>query len=75
MCSTWWLSEEVLLENGIDELLMGMSSQIAEKEDHVMCSDVRGTFLVYVMHLSVTTTQKISKRSYEYESWHKLTFF
>ncbi|XP_022705418.1 dual oxidase-like isoform X3 [Varroa jacobsoni] len=41
MCSTWWLSEEVLLENGIDELLMGMSSQIAEKEDHVMCSDVR----------------------------------
>ncbi|CAL1286456.1 unnamed protein product [Larinioides sclopetarius] len=39
LCSTWWDSEEV--ENGIEELLMGMASQIAEREDNVLCSDVR----------------------------------
>ncbi|GFS70288.1 dual oxidase [Nephila pilipes] len=39
LCSTWWDSEEV--ESGIEELLMGMASQIAEREDNVLCSDVR----------------------------------
>ncbi|GIZ03251.1 dual oxidase [Caerostris extrusa] len=39
LCSTWWDSEEV--ESGIEELLMGMASQISEREDNVLCSDVR----------------------------------
>ncbi|GBO10597.1 Dual oxidase [Araneus ventricosus] len=40
LCSTWWDSEEV--ESGVEELLMGIASQIAEREDNVLCSDVRG---------------------------------
>ncbi|KAG0414764.1 hypothetical protein HPB47_008047, partial [Ixodes persulcatus] len=41
LCSTWWLSEEVLPASGVDEFLLGMASQIAEKEDQILCSDVR----------------------------------
>ncbi|CAG2108202.1 unnamed protein product, partial [Medioppia subpectinata] len=41
LCSTWWDSEEILPEIGVEELLMGLSSQIAEREDSVLCSDVR----------------------------------
>ncbi|XP_054708131.1 dual oxidase-like [Uloborus diversus] len=39
LCSSWWDSEEIV--SGIEELLMGMASQIAEREDNVLCSDVR----------------------------------
>ncbi|XP_035222142.1 dual oxidase-like isoform X3 [Stegodyphus dumicola] len=41
LCSTWWNSEEVLLESGVEELLMGMASQVSEREDAILCSDVR----------------------------------
>lgn len=30
-----------LIESSLENLLMGMSSQIAEREDTVLCSDVR----------------------------------
>jgi dual oxidase len=33
--------QDVLKDTSIEELLMGLSSQIAEKEDTVLCSDVR----------------------------------
>lgn len=32
----------VLPNAGLEELIMGLSSQIAEREDSVLCSDVRG---------------------------------
>lgn len=41
LCSTWWDSVVILEDIGIDELLMGMASQLAEREDNVLCSDVR----------------------------------
>ncbi|PSN44387.1 Dual oxidase [Blattella germanica] len=41
LCSTWWDSNDVLSDSTVEELLLGMSSQIAEKEDTVLCSDVR----------------------------------
>ncbi|XP_066998293.1 dual oxidase [Anabrus simplex] len=41
LCSTWWDSNDVLADSSVEELLMGMASQIAEREDTVLCSDVR----------------------------------
>ncbi|CAG0912911.1 unnamed protein product, partial [Notodromas monacha] len=42
LCSTWWDANTVMEEPEIvEELIMGMASQIAEKEDTVLCSDVR----------------------------------
>lgn len=43
---TFWLtfckSQEIVPESGLEELLMGLASQIAEREDSILCSDVRG---------------------------------
>ncbi|XP_077298120.1 dual oxidase [Arctopsyche grandis] len=41
LCSTWWDSNDIITETSIEEFLLGMSSQISEKEDTVLCSDVR----------------------------------
>ncbi|XP_022920959.2 dual oxidase [Onthophagus taurus] len=41
LCSTWWNSNEVLTHNTVEELLLGMVSQLAEREDALLCSDVR----------------------------------
>ncbi|XP_072392840.1 dual oxidase [Diabrotica undecimpunctata] len=41
LCSTWWDSNDVLTNNSVEELLMGMTSQLAEREDSLLCSDVR----------------------------------
>ncbi|XP_059617846.1 dual oxidase [Phlebotomus argentipes] len=41
LCTTWWDSNEALSITSIEEILMGLSSQIAEREDAVLCTDVR----------------------------------
>lgn len=41
LCSTWWNAEEVISKVGIEQLLMGSASQLAEREDSVLCNDVR----------------------------------
>ncbi|XP_065342525.1 dual oxidase [Cloeon dipterum] len=41
LCSTWWDSNDVLAASTVEELILGMSSQIAEREDTFLCSDVR----------------------------------
>ncbi|XP_024941006.1 dual oxidase isoform X3 [Cephus cinctus] len=41
LCATWWDSSEILANSTIEELLMGMTSQLAEKEDNLLCSDIR----------------------------------
>lgn len=41
LCSTWWDSNDVLSITSIEEVLMGMASQLAEREDPVLCKDIR----------------------------------
>ncbi|KAL1137627.1 hypothetical protein AAG570_009323 [Ranatra chinensis] len=41
LCSHWWESNDVLSESSIEEVILGMASQIAEREDTTLCSDVR----------------------------------
>lgn len=35
-CNTYWNGDEAIKEHGIDTLLMGMASQIAEREDNII---------------------------------------
>lgn len=42
LCASWWDAVEILPNAGLEEMLMGLTSQIAEREDAVLCSDVRG---------------------------------
>uniref|UniRef100_A0A1B6CWK3 NAD(P)H oxidase (H2O2-forming) n=1 Tax=Clastoptera arizonana TaxID=38151 RepID=A0A1B6CWK3_9HEMI len=41
LCAHWWDSGDVMHDSSLEELMMGMTSQLAEKEDTVLCSDVR----------------------------------
>ena len=41
LCSTWWDAEGELTPESVDEILLGLSSQISEREDPILCSDVR----------------------------------
>ena len=43
LCSTWWDAEGELSEDTVGELLMGLASQITEREDPILCSDVRNS--------------------------------
>ncbi|XP_078488213.1 dual oxidase 2 isoform X1 [Ciona intestinalis] len=42
-CNTYWNSLEAVVESDIDQLLMGMASQVAEKEDNIITPDLRGS--------------------------------
>lgn len=41
LCATWWDSNEILESYSLEKILMGMTSQLGEREDSVLCSDVR----------------------------------
>jgi dual oxidase len=41
LCSVWWDAQDEISTESIEEIIMGLSSQISEKEDAVLCSDVR----------------------------------
>ena len=39
--SVWWDAAEILSNNSIEEFILGLASQLAEREDSLLCSDVR----------------------------------
>ncbi|XP_014663461.1 PREDICTED: dual oxidase 2-like [Priapulus caudatus] len=41
-CNTFWNPQESIRENDIDELLLGMASQVTEREDNIITPDLRG---------------------------------
>ncbi|CAB4055922.1 DUOX [Lepeophtheirus salmonis] len=46
LCSTWWNAQGIMESTGdastaVEDILRGLSSQISEKEDNILCSDVR----------------------------------
>lgn len=61
LCSTWWSAEDILTQVGVEELLMGLASQIAEREDSVLCSDVRGESVASMVRLVSCLRQDASE--------------
>lgn len=41
-CDSFWNSQDAVLESGVEEILLGMASQPAEREDNVIVEDLRG---------------------------------
>ena len=42
-CNSYWNPQDAFKETDIDELLMGMASQITEREDNIITPDLRGS--------------------------------
>ena len=59
MCNSYWRSQELLQKHEVESFILGMISQIAEREDHIMVEDLRGTqrylilFPVFVLNFSM----------------------
>lgn len=41
-CNSFWNPQEALIDGGIEPMIMGLSSQAAEREDNVIVEDLRG---------------------------------
>ena len=42
LCQNWWNAQEIVYEYTVDEIVLGMASQIAEDEDNIVVEDLRG---------------------------------
>uniref|UniRef100_A0A915J7Z2 NAD(P)H oxidase (H2O2-forming) n=1 Tax=Romanomermis culicivorax TaxID=13658 RepID=A0A915J7Z2_ROMCU len=51
LCNTWWNSQDNIQRYSMDQVILGMASQIAERDDHVMVHDLRD-YLFGPMHFS-----------------------
>ncbi|VDK64392.1 unnamed protein product [Gongylonema pulchrum] len=44
LCQNWWNAQDIVQEYSVDEIVLGMASQIAEGEDNVVVEDLRGIY-------------------------------
>ncbi|XP_064597557.1 LOW QUALITY PROTEIN: dual oxidase-like [Liolophura sinensis] len=76
LCNTYWDSQKVLTAdvNGVEEILFGLASQPAEKEDTEVVPDIRESFygpLHYSRHDAVVLTI-MKGRDYGLETYNKV---
>lgn len=45
-CNSFWNPQDPIEEYDIDEFLLGMSSQVTEKEDAIITEDLRGELCI-----------------------------
>ncbi|GMR43024.1 hypothetical protein PMAYCL1PPCAC_13219 [Pristionchus mayeri] len=41
LCQNWWNAQDIVQEYSVDEIILGMASQIAEAEDNIVVEDLR----------------------------------
>lgn len=52
LCQNWWNAQDIVSEYSVDEIVLGMASQIAEAEDNIVVEDLRGLIFktIYVFY-------------------------
>ncbi|VIO91716.1 Uncharacterized protein BM_BM4466 [Brugia malayi] len=51
LCQNWWNAQDIVQEYSVDEIVLGMASQIAEGEDAIVVEDLRD-FVFGPMHFT-----------------------
>ncbi|CAI2308307.1 unnamed protein product [Caenorhabditis sp. 36 PRJEB53466] len=51
MCQNWWNAQDIVKEYSVDEIILGMASQIAERDDNIVVEDLRD-YIFGPMHFS-----------------------
>uniref|UniRef100_A0A915PEP6 NAD(P)H oxidase (H2O2-forming) n=1 Tax=Setaria digitata TaxID=48799 RepID=A0A915PEP6_9BILA len=51
LCQNWWNAQDIVQEYSVDEIVLGMASQIAEGEDSIVVEDLRD-FIFGPMHFT-----------------------
>ena len=44
LCNTWWNAQDIIQQFSMDDVVLGMSSQITEADDAVVTDDLRSEF-------------------------------
>ena len=74
LCQNWWNAQDVVQEYSVDEIVLGMASQIAEAEDNIVVEDLRD-FIFGPMHftrLDVVSTSIMRARDNGIPSYNEL---
>ncbi|KAI1729776.1 heme peroxidase domain-containing protein [Ditylenchus destructor] len=59
LCQNWWNAQDIVQEYSVDEIVLGMASQIAEDEDNIVVEDLRD-FIFGPMHFTRLDVVSIS---------------
>uniref|UniRef100_A0A0M3KH77 Dual oxidase (inferred by orthology to a D. melanogaster protein) n=1 Tax=Anisakis simplex TaxID=6269 RepID=A0A0M3KH77_ANISI len=51
LCQNWWNAQDIVQEYSVDEIVLGMASQISEREDSIVVEDLRD-FVFGPMHFT-----------------------
>ncbi|CAB3410873.1 unnamed protein product [Caenorhabditis bovis] len=51
LCQNWWNAQDIVSEYSVDEIVLGMASQIAERDDNIVVEDLRD-YIFGPMHFS-----------------------
>ncbi|CAI5438989.1 unnamed protein product [Caenorhabditis angaria] len=51
LCQNWWNAQDIVREYSVDEIVLGMASQIAERDDNIVVEDLRD-YIFGPMHFS-----------------------
>ncbi|EGT51247.1 hypothetical protein CAEBREN_24129 [Caenorhabditis brenneri] len=51
LCQNWWNAQDIVKEYSVDEIILGMASQIAERDDNIVVEDLRD-YIFGPMHFS-----------------------
>lgn len=62
LCQNWWNAQDVVGDYSVDEVILGMASQLAEAQDHVVISDLRGPDLLLILLLLSSFITNLSSR-------------
>ncbi|KAL3120520.1 hypothetical protein niasHT_009345 [Heterodera trifolii] len=74
LCQNWWNAQDIVREYTVDEIVLGMASQIAEDEDHIVVEDLRD-FIFGPMHftrLDVVSSSMMRGRDNGVPSYNQL---
>ena len=45
LCQNWWNAQDIVQGYTVDEIVLGMASQISEAEDNIVVEDLRGELI------------------------------
>ncbi len=49
LCQNWWNAQDIVHQYSVDEIVLGMASQIAESEDSIVVEDLRGDDELFII--------------------------
>ncbi|XP_064643915.1 dual oxidase-like [Lineus longissimus] len=75
LCNSYWNSQAILQRSGLEKIVLGLASQVAEREDHHVVEDIRGMFygLYHCSRLDATAIEIMRGRDFGLSDYQTAT--